>query len=428
MNATALPHRDRLKQIQLDRINRQLQKLHGSNRFYTRKLDEAGIQLPFSSLQEFCLSMPFTTKQELVEDQLRHPLYGSNLTEPLENYVRFHQTSGTTSKPLRWLDTAESWGWVVDNWVQVFQSAGVTAKDTVFLAFSFGPFLGFWAAMDAAEKIGCLCIAGGGMSSLARLNAILENRVTVLCCTPTYALRLATVAMQQSVPIHESSVHRIIVAGEPGGSLPAVRQQIESTWKGGRVYDHHGMTEVGPVSFETHDHPGVLHVIESSYFAEVIDPHTSEPVSEGERGELIITTLGRSASPLLRYRTGDLVEPSWKGESVYGRNELALIGGILGRIDDMVTIRGVNVFPSLIDETVRSCGGIAEYQVIIEERNSLAEMIVQIEPLTNRDGAEVANRIATALNNLLQLRVPVEVLQPESLPRFEMKAKRWNRR
>ena len=278
--------------------------------------------------------------------------------------------------------------------------------------------------MDAAQELGCLCIAGGGMSSTARLASLLENQATVLCCTPTYALHLATVAEQEKLSLERSRVHSIIVAGEPGGSLPAVRNRIESVWRGARVYDHHGMTEVGPVSYESRTHPGVLHIIESSYLAEVLDPETGKPVSEGERGELILTTLGRSASPLIRYRTGDLVQPSWKGAAEYGRDDLALIGGILGRADDMVQVRGVNVYPSLIEDVVRACEGIAEYQVRIEDQNALPEMTIQVEILPDYNSSDAVRKIQTALRNTLNLRVPVQVMPPESLPRYEMKARR----
>jgi len=233
-------------------------------------------------------SLPFTRKQELIDDQIAHPPYGSNLTYPLSRYTRFCQTSATTTgTPMRWLDTPENWDWMIGNWLRVYQSASVTAGDRIFFAFSFGPFAGFWIGFDAAVRLGCLAIPGGGMRSAARLRAILENSATVLCCTPTYAIRLAEVAAEENIDLAASRIRAVIVAGEPGGSVPSIRAKIEQLWPGARVFDHHGMTEVGPVTYQCPQRPGVLHVIESAYYAEIVDPATGKHLSAGETGELV---------------------------------------------------------------------------------------------------------------------------------------------
>ncbi|MEP6664353.1 MAG: phenylacetate--CoA ligase family protein, partial [Verrucomicrobiota bacterium] len=164
---------------QLDQLRALLAVILPANGFYTRKL--SGIQTEFATLEEFCEKTPLTTKEELMADQEASPPFGTNLTFPLENYTRFHQTSGTTGTPLRWLDTPGSWQSMVENWVEIFRVAGVGAGDKIYFAFSFGPFLGFWLAFDAAQQIGALCVPGGGLSSEGRLKAILENEITVLC-------------------------------------------------------------------------------------------------------------------------------------------------------------------------------------------------------------------------------------------------------
>ena len=227
-----------------------------ANAFYTARLHDCEA---IRTLEDFTRLVPFTTKTELIEDQKAHPPYGSNLTFPLERYTRFSQTSGTSAAPLRWLDTPESWDWMLDNWRTIYQAAGASAGDRVFFAFSFGPFLGFWTSFEAAAKLGLLCIPGGGLSSEARMRAIVETSATILCCTPTYALRLGQIGTAGS------QVRTIIVAGEPGGSISSTRAQIEKLWPGARVFDHHGMTEVGPVSYECAERPGTLCVIERSY-------------------------------------------------------------------------------------------------------------------------------------------------------------------
>ncbi len=385
--------------------------IRGRNPFYTRKLE---------NVREWA-DVPFTTKRELSEDQQAHPPYGSNLTFPIERYTRFSQTNGTTGTPLRWLDTPESWDWMVGNWTKVFQAAGVRPGDRIFFAFSFGPFLGFWVAFDAAGRMGCLAIPGGGMRSSARLRAILDNEAGVLCCTPTYALHLGEAAIEEKIDLSKSKVRRIIVAGEPGGSIKNTQARIESLWPGARVFDHHGMTEVGPVSYACPKRERVLHVIESSYVAEVIDPATG---AAADRGELVLTNLGRIGSPLIRYRTGDIVQ---RGESpcACGTRDMALESGILARTDDMVVIRGVNLYPSAIEDLVRACDGISEYRVEIRVERSLSELSIQVEP--SRDDPGLAHRLESSLRDALGLRIPVSIAAAGSLPRFEMKAARWIR-
>jgi phenylacetate-CoA ligase len=368
-----------------------------------------------ANVEEFTSRVPFTTKAELVADQAAHPPFGSNLTFPVERYTRFCQTSGTTAQPLAILDTPESWAWMLGNWAHIYRAAEVGPGDRIYFAFSFGPFLGFWTAFEAAAKLGCLCLPGGGLGSVARLRVMLDHSATVLCCTPTYALHLAEVAEKEGIDLGTGAVRKIIVAGEPGGSVPGVRAQISERWNGAEVFDHHGMTEVGPVSFQRSGKPHLLHVIESSYFAEIIDPQTGTPQPAGEMGELVLTPLGRAAWPLLRYRTGDLVrrDPMVEG--------FALSGGIIGRVDDMIVVRGVNLYPSAIDAVVRTVPEIAEYRVEVSRRGAMAEIALQAEATSD----SAIRQLEKALTDAFTLRIPVARAAPGTLPRFELKARRW---
>ena len=423
------PTRSAIEASQLEQLRSLVAELFPANRFYAQKFQAAGITFDLASLADFSKRFPFTTKPELVADQLATPPFGTNLTYPLDRYTRFHQTSGTSGTPLRWLDTPESWDGMVESWMEIFRAAAVVAADRVMFAFSFGPFIGFWLAFEAAARLGCLCLPGGGLSSAARLRLMQGNQANVLCCTPTYAIRLAEVAAEEKITTHSLGVKTIIVAGEPGGSIPATRAKLESLWPGARIFDHHGMTEVGPVTFECPAQPGVLHVIESAYFAEVIDPVSGKPA---ESGELVLTTLGRTGSPLLRYKTGDLVQLVTHHASRItqpckcGRFEMALGGGILGRTDDMIIVRGVNIYPSAVEEIIRGFGEIAEYRVQISRKNSLAELRVELEPTKEtRDLAALLAQVGKAFETMLALRVPVIAVPPGTLPRFEMKAQRW---
>ena len=416
----------KIQRMQLRKLRKLWNAIVPANVFYTRKLTACGPGSSFRTLADYSKLVPFTTKHEVVRDKLAHPPYGTNLTFPVENYVRCHQTSGTTTMPMRWLDTLESWSHLVGNWEQILGAAGVTKRDRFFFAFSFGPFLGFWSALEAVHRLGCFCFPGGSMTSQGRLQAILDNEITVLCCTPTYAQHLGEVAREKGTDLSRSRLRLLIVAGEAGGSVPATRARIERLWPGATVYDHHGMTEVGPVTYQCPATPGVLHVLEAAYIPEVINPETGADSKPGETGELVLTTLDRIGSPLLRYRTGDLVKPRPREVCACGRHELALEGGILGRSDDMVVVRGVNVYPSLVEQIVRSHAEVTEYRVQLDCRSAMAELSVEVE--TSPDCADedaVQKGLEQSFQTALNLRVPVSLLPRGSLPRFEMKALRW---
>tara|TARA_Y100000588_G_scaffold76065_1_gene79341 strand:- start:675 stop:1973 length:1299 start_codon:yes stop_codon:yes gene_type:complete len=417
-----------IKQHQLGALNQLITTIASSNQFYGSRLVKAGLDTGVQSLEEFCERMPFTLKMDLIDDQHSTPPYGTNLTYAIENYMRFCQTSGTTDQPMVCLDTPEDWQWMLDNWLVVLDAAGVHSSDRALFAFSFGPFLGFWTAFEAAAQKRVLCVPGGGMSSEARLRLIIDHEMTLLFCTPTYAIRLAEVARETGLDISRTRLKRIIVAGETGGSVTSTRRHIARLWPGADVFDHHGMTEVGPVSFQNLQHPGVLHVIESAYMAEIVDADNQQSVQPGQVGELVLTTLGRHGAPLLRYRTGDLVRQSTLDCSRLGRPEMALEGGILGRCDDMILVRGVNVYPSAVDHVIHKYDEIAEYQVEVHDGQGLTELQLLIEPQPQcQDVEDLCGRLSGELRNVFQLRVPVIAKDPGELPRFEMKAKRWIR-
>jgi phenylacetate-CoA ligase len=187
------------------------------------------------------------------------------------------------------------------------------------------------------------------------------------------------------------------------------------------------MTEVGPVSFECPVRSQVLHVIESAYIPEIVDPVTGQQVPTGDSGELVLTTLGRTGSPLIRYRTGDRVKAALDSLCTCGRSDLALEGGILGRTDEMLIVRGVNVYPGAIEGIIRSLANVAEYQVRLPKSDALQEIAVDIEPAPQVNAEELAQTVAARLESALNLRIPVQLVAPGSLSRFEMKANRWVR-
>jgi phenylacetate-CoA ligase len=412
------------------RLDRLLRATRERNPFYARKFEQAGVRIESLRFPEDLTALPFTTKNELVADQTANPPWGTALSDPIERYTRYCQTSSTTGLPLRWLDTNESWQWMIDCWKTLFQAAHVGPEDRIFFPFSFGPFLGFWLAFEAGCQIGALCVPGGGMSSQLRLAMIETMRATVVCCTPTYALWLAETAAEQAKAegrgpsLAESSVRVLIVAGEPGGSIPSTRERIEQSW-GARVIDHHGLTETGPISFECWEVPGAVHLNEDEYICEVADPLTGSSLPDGERGELVVTNLGRTSSPIIRYRTGDIVVRR-SGPCACGRTWARLEGGILSRADDMVVIRGVNVYPAAIEAVIRRFPEIAEFRSAVNRTGAMATLSIEIEPGPGiPDAPAIATRLTYQLREALGLKIPIRIVEPGALPRFEMKARRF---
>jgi phenylacetate-CoA ligase len=396
------------RRTQWSRLSSMLPELQRGNAFYRAKLPRAATKLA---------DLPFTTKIELSEDQAAHPPFGTNLTYPLERYVRLHQTSGTTGRPLRFLDTAESWEWWRQCWQPIYRAAGVMADDRIFFAFSFGAFVGFWSAFAGAERVGALCLTGGAMSTPERVAAIIATGATVLLCTPTYALRLAEAARTEGIDLARSALRVSIHAGEPGASIPATRQRIEKDL-GVEAFDHTGATEVGAHGFSCSARDGV-HINESEFVVEVLDA-SGHAGDEGE-GELVLTNLGRWGMPVIRYRTGDRVR-AVRGTCSCGRTLVKLAGGIAGRVDDMVTVRGVNVFPSAIEAIVRRFAEVGEYRVELARVREMDELRCLVEA-----PADVAERVGVAIHRELGIRCLIEVVAVGTLPRFEMKAKRFSK-
>ncbi len=409
---------DRKKQF--FRLREMLAQVLETNAFYKQKFTNVGISHPndIQTIADY-QKLPFTTKDELSNDQVSNPPYGTNLTFPLEEYTCLHQTSGTTGSPLRWLDTKASWDWWGKCWRDIYSAAGVTSADRFMIAFSFGPFIGFWSAYHGAQQLGALTIANGGLSSEQRIRAILSNDVTVVICTPTYALRLVEVAEQEGVDLNRDSCVRVTIhAGEPGASLSATKQRIEDGW-GARAYDHAGATEVGAWGVMCRPQAGV-HLNEDEFICEVLDTETDKPSDEGE---LVITNLGRIGMPVIRYRTGDYVRLK-SGKCECGSPHRVLEGGVLGRIDDAIIVRGLNVYPATIENIIMKFPDVNEFAVRAYRTETLDELEVQIES-TNKNPADTTVAVSNAIRNALGLRTIVKFVPRGSLPRYELKSKRF---
>jgi phenylacetate-CoA ligase len=419
--------RSALEAHQFARLRRLLEHTYRHNPFYRTRFAAAGFHsvrdlLAAASSPEAFRRLPTTTKQELLKDQASNPPYGTNVSLPPVDFVRQHQTSGTTGTPLKVWDTRPSWDWLTAQWLRQYRALDITPDDTIFMAFNFGRSLGFWNALDAGMHLGALVLTGGGLSSIERLESVMNNRATVLICTPTYALRLAEVAAENGIDLRQMHVHSIIAAGEPGGSIPGTRARIESLWQA-RVYDSPGATEVGHFGLAC-VRQGV-HLIESEFYVEMLDRDTLQPARPGAPAEIVVTNFGRPAAPVIRYRTGDIALPLYD-RCACGRTLLRLDGGIIGRSDDMLIVRGVNVFPSAIEAVIRESGIVSEYAVDIVNERGMRELKVRIEVDQDRDdrAGDIIDRIRDQLCRTLSVRAEVELVPPRSLPRFEGKGGR----
>lgn len=403
-----------LQHLQLTKLNQLLEKVLPHNAFYRERMGRDSMRI--ESLEQWS-EIPTISKEELIghdgSDIASHHTYAS------DKYTRLHRTSGTRGRPMIIMDTPSDWQWWLDTWQFIWDAAEAKASDTVFMAFSFGPFIGFWSAFEAATQRGLKAVPGGGLSTAARLDLMHASGANILCCTPTYALHLAEEAALQNIDLTGLGIRKIVVAGEPGGSIPSVRERIESAWKADLV-DHAGATEVGPWGCGTPDGKD-LFVIESEFIAEYLPIGKSVVSSangqENEVFELVLTSLGRDGVPIFRYRTGDVVCPdhsTWDG-----CNFVRLRGGILGRADDMLIVRGVNVFPSSIESILRSVESIAEYRLTVERDGHMDQLTIEVE-----DTSHEPKKLVDLFSVRLGLRVQVVDCPAGSLPRFEGKAKR----
>ena len=421
--------REDLRRLQLAKLKRHCEWAAARSAFHRRKFDQAGFAPDQLKSFDDLRRIPLMTRAEWMDCQAEKPLFGDLITATRAEAIRYHLTSGTSGRqPLRVLDGTKDWEWIAEMWCYGFWGFGVRSTDTVFFAFSYGSFIGFWGAHYCCEKIGALVLPSGNMTTENRVRQIAEMDVTTVCATPTYALRMAQVAREAGIDLPGSKVDKLIVSGEPAGSIPAVKRMLEEQW-GARCGDTAGMTEIGTIMvFEGADQPGGVTIIEDNFIEEVVDPDTLEPKPYGEEGERIVTSFGRGFIPLIRYRTGDLVKKVPYDVSTSGRTWDLYEGGILGRSDDMKLIRGTNVYPRAVEAIVREYPQIDEFQIVLWRKDNVQDEIsvkIEIKKQHEADTYTVLHRLGDDLaRNHEGLRFNVDVVDHGTLPRFELKAKR----
>jgi phenylacetate-CoA ligase len=420
--------RDDLDSLQLRKLQRLVEWTEAQVPYQSKRLHDAGVTADKINSLDDLRRIPFMTRDEWMQGQIDNPPFGPILAAPQETAIRYHMTSGTTGRtPIRVLDSMKDWEWIAEMWCYGFWGFGIRPEDTVFFAFSYGTFVGFWGAHYACEKMGCLVLPGGNMTTEGRVKQIMEMGATVVCSTPTYALRMAQEAGALGIDLAGGPVKRLILSGEPAGSIPATKRLIEEQW-GAKAGDTAGMTELGTIMiFECEQQPGGTHIIEDHFIEEVIDPVTAEPVDYGERGERVVTSFGRGFIPVLRYRTRDLVVKVPGSTCDCGRTFDIYDGGIRGRVDDMKLVRGTNVYPRAVEAIVRERREIDEFQIRLYTADAIRdeiEVLVEV-PDKSVDTEELTQELGRALAEAHEgLRFAVRVAEDNSLPRFELKAKR----
>ncbi len=418
-----------LQRLQLHKLKRTVARAYADSPFHRRLYEQAGVRPDDIRSLDDIRRLPFMTRENWMECQAAQPMFGDLITRPRQDAIRYHLTSGTSGRqPLRVLDSRKDWAWIGEMWCYGFWGFGIRPSDTVFFAFSYGSFIGFWGAHYCCEKIGCLVLPSGNMTTEARVKQLVEMEATTVCATPTYALRMAQEAQKLGIDLSKSKVDKVIVSGEPAGSIPATKKLIEDMW-GAKCGDTAGMTEIGTIMvFECSHQPGGVHVIEDHFIEEVLDPETGEPVPYGERGERVVTSFGRGFIPLLRYRTKDMVVKVPHSRCGCGRTFDIFEGGILGRVDDMKLVRGTNVYPRAVEAIVREHGEIEEFQIILTREEGIRDEItvkVELKPAADARWPSLSKTLAKDLADAHEgLRFNVVKANAGELPRFELKAKR----
>jgi phenylacetate-CoA ligase len=414
-----------MTRLQTRRLRAQLAHAASHSPFYKRKLKAAGVKPAAVHTLADLRTLPFTTKDELKENQAARPPWGDVLAVPLDDVLRIHMTSATTGRPLAFLDTPDDWYGFYHSYARALHAFGVRRQDFVMAAFSYGPWIGYWSGFYAAQDLGCLVFPVGGLSTDQRIDALLNYPITVLGCTPSYALFLAEAATKKGVDLAKDTQVRITWhTGEPGASIPATRAKIETAF-GAKAYDLPGLTEIAAWGFECDARSGLTHVNEDYCYPEILD-EKDQPVRPGERGELVFTSLYREAMPLIRYRTRDLVQLADR-RCPCGRSLVAFEGGVLARLDDMKKVRGVIVYPRRVEELVRPHADVDEFQIVFRRHEGLDDILIRIDPSPalssgERDGLRA--KLADDIRIGLGIRVTVEIGEPGSLPRWDHKARR----
>jgi len=412
---------EKIKELQSKKLVEQVNHVYNNVKYYRKLMDEKGITPADIKGIEDLHKLPFLTKSDL-RDAYPYGLMGA----PLSDCVRIHSTSGTTGKRVVAFYTQED----VDLWddccARAIVAAGGTKDDVCHVAYGYGLFTGGMGLHGGAHKVGCLTLPMSSGNTERQIQFMMDLESTILCCTPSYAAYLAESLKEQGYTPEQNKLKAGIFGAEPW--TEEMRRDIEKSL-GIKAYDIYGLTELsGPgVAFECSDQSG-MHINEDHFIAEIIDPDTGEVLPEGSKGELVFTSISKKAFPLLRYRTRDICVLT-REKCSCGRTFIKMAKP-MGRSDDMLIIRGVNVFPSQIETVLLNEGYTPNYQIIVDRVNNTDTLDVNIELSeemfsdTVRDITEREKQLSNAIKTMLGINPKVHLVAPKTIARSEGKAVR----
>ena len=420
--------REKLQALQLKKFKRIVEWGYNNSKMYRGKYDAAGFEPGDLKTWDDIYTVPTLQKEDYRTAQAKDPWpYGDSLCVPLEQVTEYHQTSGTTGQPVYQPDTWQDWEWWNESWAYILYAQGFRNTDRVFIPFGYNVFVAYWAGHYACEKVGCEVIPGGILNTEERLLKIKELRATALMATPTYVLSMADACRQKlNMDPRDLNIKKILCAGEPGAGIPATKKRMEEAW-GAKVYDHVGATEIGGWGYECSHQPPGLHANEAFFLVELVDMETGKPIEELNRpGKIIITAFDRFAQPCIRFDSKDV--SMWGETCSCGRTFRILKGGIHGRVDHITKIKGVLFSPVSVEEVVRGMPQFGdEYELVVTKKGDADVVTLKVE--LNPEAGTTPEDIKPELDRQLRLKTnlafKVEFHPFGSLPRYEVKAKRF---
>jgi phenylacetate-CoA ligase len=431
--------RDALRAMQGEKLRLAVRYAYACIPFYRRKLDAIGLEPEEIRGVEDLVKLPLVTKQEMAADLAEHPPWGTYTAVDDERWLeagwQIFASSGTTAQPRAFRYTQfdrEVWAWADAR--AMYAMGFRSGRDSALIAFGYGPHVWLWGVHNAFQLMKIPIVTAGGIDSRTRARFIERYRPTILCCTPSYALFLASVLRELGIDPAGTSVRYLFCAGEPGFSVPATRKALEETWQA-ELHEFYGCTEAAPCAggftcaevAQRKDGPVSTHLFEDGHVWETVDADTLAPTAPGERGLSVVTNLCSDASPQLRFVVGDFTTLS-NERCACGRTHVRAIGGFRGRADDMLNVRGVTLFPTSIEDAVRGVADAGtEFEIVLTNERSLDVLTVRVEARPDVSAASHAallGRVESAIVAACELHPVVEVLAHGTLPRTEFKAKR----
>jgi phenylacetate-CoA ligase len=419
--------RDQIEEFQLSALKKQLARVQSKSAHYGKIFKQAGFSAADFKRFEDLRRLPITRKADYVTGLQEDPPFGTMRAVELNEAVRVHFSSGTTGRPspVLWSKRdIERWA---DLYARYLYAQGLRAGDVFQCMFNYSWFVGGLGATLAAQHIGALVVPGGSVDTKRQIETIREYGTKAVIGTPSFMAHVAEAAEDMGVDLAASTVSMVCVGGEPGASIPGTRERLERMW-GAKMFDCYGALECQPIGWDTALQLGPQ-IAEDFIYVEILDPDTLEPVEDGQRGVLVLTHLDKEACPLVRWWTGDVVVRD-RTPTPDGRTHATLKGGVLGRADDMLIVRGVNLFPSAVEDIVRAFPGTTnEYVLVIDDSvkdpktGFLTGVKLRVER-TDDAPEDLGEKLSYRLRERLQVRFVVEVLPAGSLPRTVHKAKR----